>query len=217
MTDRRTTIKWMLAAAAAMPLKHQRAWGQEITAQPAARGYGTDPNLTKLYHPGDVWPLTLSAVERRTAQALCNVILPDDGRSPDATSVGVVDFIDEWVSAPYPRQLTDRPVILEGLAWMDAEASLRFAKGFAELDESRQHAICDDICYEPNAQPKFARAAAFFARYRDLTVGAFYSTPTGWKDIGYIGNVPLAKFDGPPADLLQKLGLGPNTETGSHT
>jgi Gluconate 2-dehydrogenase subunit 3 len=115
------------------------------------------------------------------------------------------------VSAPYPRQLQDRPVVLEGLAWMDAEALLRFEKYFADLDETRQNAICDDICYEPNAAPKFARAAAFFARYRDLTVGAFYSTPAGWKDIGYIGNVALAKFDGPPVELLQKLGLGPGS------
>jgi hypothetical protein len=209
MTDRRTTIKWMLAAAASMPLLNRRAWSQEVTAQPAARGYGTDPDLTKIYHPGDVWPLTLSPAERRGAKALCNVILPDDGRSPSADSVGVVDFIDEWVSAPYPRQLQDRTIVLEGLAWMDAEALLRFEKYFAELDDSQQHAICDDICYEPKAQAKFARAAAFFTRYRDLTVGAFYSTPAGWKDIGYVGNVPLAKFAGPPAELLQKLGLGP--------
>jgi hypothetical protein len=209
VTDRRTTIKWMLAAAASMPLLKHRAWSQEITAQPAARGYGTDPDLTKLYRPGDVWPLTLSQTQRRTAAALCNVILPDDGRSPSAESVGVVDFIDEWVSAPYPHQLEDRPIVLEGLAWMDAEALLRFEKYFAEITESQQHAICDDICYEPNAKPKFTRAAAFFTRYRDLTVGGFYSTPAGWKDIGYIGNVALSKFEGPPPELLRKLGLGP--------
>jgi hypothetical protein len=199
----------MLAAAASMPLWNSRGFAQEVTAWPAVRGYGGDPDLTKLYRPGDVWPLTLSATERRTAKALCNVILPDDGRSPDASSVGVVDFIDEWVSAPYTRQIQDRPLVLEGLAWMDAEALLRFEKYFAELDESQQHTICDDICYEPNAKLKFARAATFFARYRDLTVGAFYSTPAGWKDIGYIGNVPLTKFEGPPAELLQRLGLGP--------
>jgi Gluconate 2-dehydrogenase subunit 3 len=209
VTDRRTTIKWMLAAAASMPLLKHRAWSQEITAQPAARGYGTDPDLAKLYRPGDVWPLTLSQTQRRTAAALCNVILPDDGRSPSAESVGVVDFIDEWVSAPYPHQLEDRPIVLEGLAWMDAEALLRFEKYFAEITEAQQHAICDDICYEPHAKPKFARAAAFFTRYRDLTVGGFYSTPAGWKDIGYIGNVALSKFEGPPPELLRKLGLGP--------
>jgi hypothetical protein len=209
VTDRRTTIKWMLAAATSMPWLHHAA-AEEVTASvPAPNGYGYDPNLTKLYRPGDVWPLTLSAAQRRTAGALCNVILPGDDRSPGAESVGVVDFIDEWVSAPYPRQLKDRPIVLEGLAWMDAEALLRFKKDFAELDDPRQHAICDDICYEPKAEVKFARAAKFFTRYRDLTVGGFYSTPSGHKDLGYIGNVPLARFDGPPMELLRKLGLGP--------
>jgi hypothetical protein len=212
VTDRRTTIKWMLAAAASMPLLDRRAPAEEVTAAlPAPNGYGSDPQLTKLYHPGDVWPLTLSPVQRRTAAALCNVILPADERSPGANSVGVADFIDEWVSAPYPRQLADRPIVLDGLAWMDAEALRRFEKHFAELEESRQHAICDDICYEPNAAPKFARAAKFFARYRDLTVGGFYSTPAGHRDLGYIGNVPLSKFDGPPLELLRKLGLGPDS------
>jgi len=212
VTDRRTTIKWMLAAAASMPLLDQRAAAQHAAESlPAASGYGSDPKLTKLYRPGDVWPLTLSAAQRRTAAALCNVILPGDDRSPSAESVGVVDFIDEWVSAPYPRQLADRPIVLEGLAWIDAEALLRFHKYFAELDDSRQRAICDDICYEPNAAAKFARAAGFFARYRDLTVGGFYSTPVGHQDLGYIGNVPQLRFDGPPMELLRKLGLGPET------
>jgi len=211
VTDRRTTIKWMLAAATAMPWLHHAA-SEEVTASvPAPNGYGYDPNLTKLYRPGDVWPLTLSAAQRRTAGALCNVILPGDDRSPGAESVGVVDFIDEWVSAPYPRQLKDRPIVLEGLAWMDAEALLRFKKDFAELDDPRQHVICDDICYEPKAEAKFARAAKFFTRYRDLTVGGFYSTPVGHKDLGYIGNVPLPRFDGPPMELLRKLGLGPQS------
>lgn len=207
--DRRTTIKWMLAAAASVPLLEHRAAAEEITAQPAATGYGTDPDLTKAYRPGDVWPLTLSAEQRRTAAALCNAILPDDGRSPSAESIGVVEFIDEWVSAPYPRQREDRPLVLEGLAWMDTEAVKRFQRDFAQLEESQQHAICDDICSGRDGHPQFARAAAFFNRYRDLTVGGFYSTPAGWKDIGYVGNVPLTKFEGPPAELLDKLGLGP--------
>ena len=75
-------------------------------------------------------------------------------------------------------------------------------------DELQQHAICDDICYQANAQPEFARAAQFFSRFRDLTVGGFYSTPAGRQDLGYIGNVPLSKFDPPPPELLHKLGLG---------
>jgi Gluconate 2-dehydrogenase subunit 3 len=208
VTDRRTTIKWMLAAAA-MPLLSQPGAAEEISAWlVVANGYGGDPNLTRAYRPGDVWPLTLSAAQRRTAAALCNTILPGDARSPGAESVGLADFIDEWVSAPYPRQAEDRPIVLEGLAWMDAEALLRFEKYFADLDEGQRHAICDDICYEPKAAAKFSRPAKFFARYRDLTVGGYYSTPAGHRDLGYVGNVPLAAFDGPPPELLRKLGLG---------
>jgi hypothetical protein len=209
--DRRSSLKWILTASAAMPLLARRALGESAAttlqaAQPA-HGYGTDPDLTKTYHPGDVWPLTLTAKQRSTAAALCDVIIPGDTESPSAAKVGVVDFLDEWVSAPYPRQQEDRPLILEGLRWMDAEAGRRFSKEFADLSESQQHAICDDICSAKKAAANFAQAAKFFARYRDLTAGGFYTSPEGRKDLGYIGNVPLAKFDGPPAELLRKLGL----------
>jgi hypothetical protein len=27
------------------------------------------------------------------------------------------------------------------------------------------------------------------------------------REIGYVGNVPLAAFEGPPADLIARLGL----------
>jgi hypothetical protein len=37
--------------------------------------------------------------------------------------------------------------------------------------------------------------------------GAYYATPAGWKAIGYVGNTPLTSFDGPPAEVLEKLGV----------
>lgn len=210
MMDRRLTIKWVLAASVTMPLLASCAGTSGIpTRRPVTppRGYGADPNLTHVYHPGDVWPLTFTPAQRHTAAALCDVIIPADPVSPSASSVGVVDFIDEWVSAPYPHQQEDRPIVTEGLAWIDAEAQRRHAKSFADLDITQQNAICDDIAYEPRVQPPFARAALFFARYRDLTAGGFYSTPEGRKDLQYIGNVALARFDGPPLEVLRKLGL----------
>lgn len=207
--DRRTTIKWMLAASASMPLLEEHVAGAEApSAAPQAQGYGTDPDLTKTYHPGDLWPLILTAAQRRTAAALCDVIIPADAESRSASAVGVVDFLAEWVSAPYASQVKDRVLILAGLAWMNSEAVRRFGREFAALKLSQQHLICDDICFEPNAAPAFARAAKFFARYRDLTAGGYYSSTAGRKDLQYIGNVPLKSFDGPPLALLQKLGLG---------
>lgn len=210
--DRRTTIKWVLAAGAAWPLKGGRAARADdapTSASDGARGYGTDPNLVANYRPGELWPLTFTTAERRLAAILADIIIPADEHSASASAVGVVDFIDEWVSAPYPRNHEDRTTVRDGLAWLDAEAARRFGKRFAELDGTSQHGICDDICEEARAAPANGDAAKFFALFRDLTAGGFYSTPAGRKDLNYIGNVPLARFDGPPAELIKALGLEP--------
>lgn len=204
--DRRAAIKWILAATATLSLRDL-----PLQAAPAAAGvatgYGQDPDLLRDYQPGDLWPLTFTASQRRTCTALCDVIIPADENSPAASAVGVSDFIDEWISAPYPDQRRDRAVILGGLAWLDAEAQRRGRSDFAGLPSAARAALCDDICHEPAAAPEFRPAARFFARFRDLTAAGFYTTPAGMKDIGYMGNVPLASFDGPPPAVLEKLGL----------
>ena len=201
--DRRLAIKWMLAASATLAVLDLRRLG----ASASTSGYGTDPNLMQVYKPGDFWPLTFTAEQHRTVAALCDVILPADDKSPSASELKVPDFIDEWISAPYPKQHADRKIILEGLAWLDAESGRRFRKPFAELGHAEQQQICDDICSVQKSAPAFQSAARFFAKFRDLNMGAFYSTPEGMKDIRYLGNVPLAKFDGPPSEVLTYLKL----------
>ena len=217
--DRRTTIKWVLAASATWPQLTRTAWAQAGSAPPphpataapptvpTAGGYGTDPNLMQPHHAGDFWPLTLSASQRRLAGVLADLIIPADDRSPSATSVGVVDFIDEWISAPYPSHKQDRETVLGGFSWLTAEARRRFGKGFADLDATQQSAICDDICDARRVVPERKDAAHFFAVFRDLTAGGFYSSPAGRKDVGYIGNAPLTHFPAPPPELLRKLDL----------
>lgn len=208
--ERRRTLQWMLAASTLSPLAASRAGAATpvpLPSRPATKGYGTDPDLVTPVSPGQLWPLTLTPEQRRCAAALCDVIIPADDHSPSASAVGVVDFIDEWISAPYPQQQADRAMILAGLAWLDGEAQRREGKLFSALGVSQQASLCADICYLPKAQPDHMEAARFFARYRDLTAGGFYTTPVGRADIGYVGNVPLERFEGPPADLLARLGL----------
>ncbi len=208
--DRRTTIKWMLAAAASVPALHAANYAPRpfaIDVPAGQAGYGTDPNLTKEWKLGEPWPLTLGIAARLTTTALCDLIIPADEASPSASSVGVVEFIDEWISAPYPQQRADREVILPGLKWMDDEARARFGAEFAGLTDAQRTAMADDICYAPRAASRFADAAKFFAKFRDLTAGGYYTTPVGMKALGYTGNVPLEKFDGPPPAALKKAGL----------
>lgn len=205
--DRRTAIKWMLTASASLALTPHLSFGGDVSVAYSGAGYGTDPDLLKDYKPGDYWPLTLTPAQRRTVTALCDVIIPADATSPAASAVGVPDFIDEWISAPYPAQVADRKILLEGIEWIEAESQRRFGIAFVNTIGRQKTAICDDICYLKEAKPEFETAAKFFARFRDLTAGGFYTTPAGMKDLGYIGNVPLATFDGPPAELIKKLGL----------
>lgn len=204
--DRRTLIKWVMAAAASAPAWERAARGAVPDGSQAV-GYGTDPDLMKSYRAGELWPLTLTEQQRGTAAALCALIIPADEHSPSAAQLNVHLFIDEWISAPYPRHAQDREQIVAGLAWLDEESGRRFGSQFADTGESQQRAICDEICWEAKAAPQHATAAKFFARFRDLTADGFYTTPEGMKDLNYIGNVPLATFDGPPLEALKKAGL----------
>ncbi len=223
--NRRDAIKWMFGASAALAVARKLPGATPPAtsntapvpvAQPAAQakpatahavGYGTDPDVIKLYQPGDFWPLTFTPAQHKTVSILCATIIPADETSPSAAEVGVPDFIDEWISAPYPEQQKDRDLLLAGIQWLDTESTQRFGKIFAELDESQIHAICDDICYAPNARLGYGQAAEFFKRFRDLTAGGFYTSAAGMKDIRYVGNVPLPSFDGPPIEALKQVGL----------
>jgi hypothetical protein len=200
--DRREAIKWMVAATATISFLNLRSFGAA-----SATGYGGDPKLLETYKPGDLWPLTFTKEQLRAARALCDMIIPADDKSPSAGSLGVADFIDEWISAPYPEQQGDKTQVIEGLTWLDAESQKRFKKVFADLSEEQKGGICDDICYVPKAKAEFKNAAGFFAKFRNLTAGGFYTTPQGWKDVQFMGNVALTKFDGPPPEVLAHLKL----------
>jgi hypothetical protein len=206
--DRRTAIKWMLTAAASIAALEREAFGaSELARSKPASGYGTDPDLLKSYKPGDVWPLTLSEAELATAAALCDVIIPADAKGPSASQLQVHLFVDEWISAPYEGHDADRKLVVEGLAWLDQESQKRFGNRFVNLIVSQKNSLCDDICYVPKAKPEFAKPAQFFKKFRDLTAGGYYTTPEGMRDIGYVGNVPTVSFEGPPPEVLKKLGL----------
>ena len=216
--SRRRAMQWVMAtvAAASLPSKgFGDPAGATITPQehaltqpaPSGKGYGGDAKLIAIHQPGDLWPLTFDDAQRAAAIALADVIIPKDAHGPAASEVGVVAMIDEWISAPYPQQQSDRAPILEGLAWIEAESTKRFEKSFALIEDEQRHAICDDICFQGTAKADFKKGADFFARFRTLAASAYYGTPAGWQAIGYVGNVPLAHFDGPPAAVLEKLGV----------
>ena len=198
--DRRSAIAWMgvvgaaLAGGAGVIVYGERMGGERVT-----RGYGTDPKLVKPEKAP--WSRIMVPAQLQTAAILADFILPASGAAPSASSLGIPDFIDEWVSAPYPSQVKDRPVIMNGLNALSVHvlktSAADRAKALAALPASADPAT-----------------KAFWKKFRHLTIGAYYTTPEGFKDVGYIGNVARTADPGPSAEVtavlereLQKLGL----------
>lgn len=205
MTTRRDTLAWLMQAlslTAAGPAL-ARGFGAEPMPAPnsvpgPALGYGKDPDLR---HPVRPWPLTLDREQTRAVTRLADLILPADEHSPSASALDVPAFVDEWVSAPYPAQLADRMVVLEGLARLDQAAGGRFA----DLPDERAGALLDRICDPKTADDP--QAADFFRRFRNICMTGFYTTAEGWADLGYVGNKPSASFPEPPPEVLARLKL----------
>lgn len=224
--DRREVLKLMVLASAApalaacepgdgLPDGSGAAAGSTTTgsapsgaaaSNPMARGDAWDPDLVK---PVLRWKKVLTEDEREGLAVLCDVIVPEDEVSPAASAVGAHDYIDEWVSAPYDFGERDLVLVRGGLVWLDQESASRFGAGrrFRDLTPEEQHAICDDICWLETAGPEHRQGARFFAKVRDLTATAFYTTPEGMEDIGYVGNVAMSEWGLPPAEVLRHLGL----------
>lgn len=178
--------------------------GTAVPPKTGPRGTPTDPDLL---NARATWPRLLTAPEMATVSALCDMIIPADDKSPAASAVGVPAYINEYVSAPYDWAERALVRVRGGLAWLDVESAKRFSKPFTQLTVAQRTLICDDICYQPNAKPEFKAGARFFNEMRNLTQSGFYTSDAGMKDLGYVGNVPLAKFELPPAEVLRKLGI----------
>lgn len=174
------------------------------TAVPASgpRGTASDPDLL---HPKLTWDKVLTKGELVTLAALCDMIIPADAVSTAASTVGAPDYINEWASNPTNTNGLVR--VRGGLAWLNLESVRRYSAPFDQLTDAKRTAICDEICYRPNAKPGFESAALFFDTIRDLTATAFYTTPEGMKDLGYLGNVAHKTFEGPSPSILTQIGL----------
>lgn len=187
-----------------MPVDASSHWPNIELEAITGPGYGPDPLLIQ---PSAPWPRTLSAAQLDQVAVLSDIICPADERGPAATTVGVPDVIDEWVSAPYSSQQRDRVLVINGLQWLDDEAGRRFSTSFVGASEAQRLNIIDDIAFRSQAEnPEFEHAVQFFARLRRLVFGGYFTSPQGTEDIGYMGNVAIAgDYPGPTDEAMQHL------------
>jgi hypothetical protein len=218
--SRRDSLKWLsiLAASAALPgiTSCSPSPEMDLTAQLGhwpnidatfidVKGYGKDPNL--IIPPRTAWPRILSEAQLNLVAVLSDILLPRQGELPSASEIKVPEVIDEWVSAPYQSQQRDRPTILATLAWLDDEANLRFQQTFVASNAQQRMAIIDNIAFDRAELPaQFQRITQAFSRFRQLVMAAYCCSPQGSKELGYMGNVPIAgDYPGPSDEAKQHL------------
>ena len=201
---RRETLAWLARAGLTLPLVPPMLSGcadepgqiedvsRPVPESPA--GYGRDPDLL---NPTVPWPLTMTRPQLDLTEKLGDLILPPDWESPAASEIGVPEFIDEWISAPYPVQAADRTTILRGLERL-ADA------GFLQASPADSGRMVDAI-----ASDRDSGDYEFFKRFRYVAMTGYYSSDVGIRLLGFVGNVSLVRFDGPPPEIRRLIGLPP--------
>jgi Gluconate 2-dehydrogenase subunit 3 len=207
--SRRHALKWLTGSAAGAAAAPGLAAPGET--EPAPPAYPTrfnfhDPDFTKA--TTGPWERLLSAEELKIVTLLADIILPKDANGPAASEVGVPDFINEWISAPYDENQEDRETVRGGIGWLNTESFHRHSARFDELTADQRNQLLDDLCDAGQAKPEHTTGALFFQKFRQLCLGGYYTHSSTWKHLGYVGNITIGgPYPGVPAEIIKKLGL----------
>ncbi len=150
---------------------------------------------TGIYNPKAFTPAEYAALG-----VLCELIVPG------ATIGGAKEYID--LLSSQNQQLTD--IYTGGIAWLNHYSLAHFGNPFASAKVAQQTELLDRIAYQKNASPELSPGIQFFGWARRMTVDAYYSSKAGIQELGYKGNVGMAKFEIPQEAIdyaLKKSGL----------
>lgn len=209
----------LTAAGTAMELDAQAA--QHVHSAAAAETKG-----------GKYTPKLFNQHEWATITRLSELVVPADDRSGSAVDAGAPQFIDLLCS-----QNPELAVIFTGgMSWFDAEMRKRAGKEFVSATAAEQTALLDAIVAaertvreQRSEEVLFARApqykgfsgytvkpgtdlapgVKFFDWARKLIVDAFYTSPIGVKDVNYIGNQTLSKYEVPKEAIDYAMSRSP--------
>lgn len=157
---------------------------------------------------GPYQPKALTAHEYATVQKLSDLIIPADEHSPGALDAGAAEFIDFLCNAA--GEMKD--IWSGGVLWLDEAMKRRFdGKAFIEAAPAQQTAMLDLIAWRKNRSAELNSGIEFFAFCRRLVADAYYTSPIGFKEVGFMGNGALSSFSVPKEALdyaMKRSGLG---------
>jgi gluconate 2-dehydrogenase gamma chain len=142
-------------------------------------------------------PKLFNAHDYATLRRLAELIIPADDVSGSAVEAGAPQFIDLIASNNQDIGLR----LGGGLAWLDRQTEAKHGKGFVDCTPAQQTEMLDRIAFREKAGPEMGPGVEFFRWMRRLTADAFYTSPIGIKDVGYVGNKGMTTFQVPASAL----------------
>jgi len=146
-----------------------------------------------------------NAHEFKTLQRLADLIIPADEHSPGALGSGAAEWID-YMAGNSP-ELAE--IFTGGFGWLDHEMQRRHGADFVDAKPDEQTGLLDAIAFRKNETPEMAPGIHFFAWARNLVLDAYYTSPAGIKDLGYMGNTAVSEFHVPAEALEYALKRSP--------
>ncbi|HWD99335.1 MAG TPA: gluconate 2-dehydrogenase subunit 3 family protein [Bryobacteraceae bacterium] len=147
----------------------------------------------------DYKPAYFSPHQMQTMRKLAELIMPG------ATETGAAEYIDFLCSRNEDLALT----YSGGLAWMDDYMRRKHDADFLESQPEDQTALLDRLAFRKNASPETATGEQFFVWARNMVVDAYYTSPVGVSDIGFMGNKVRSEFSVPQAAVEYALRRSP--------
>ena len=202
--DRREALGYLAALPAGFAigpelLERARAHVEEVLEPQGAQGtQGAPAQPRPAYVPKQFTP-----DEWRLVRLLVNYVIPRDARSGSATDAGVPEFMDFMLG----ENAGMRTWMRNGIAWLNGECRRRHGKGFVSCSDAQRREVLDAIAYPRRAEASVRPGVDFFNSFRNLTSSGFWTSRIGVADLGYLGNRPVAKWEGTPAEVIRKMGL----------
>ena len=150
-------------------------------------------------------PLFFTPHEYATLRLLVDFMIPADENSKGAIDAGAAEFID-YICGHSENQ---SGYFRYNLSWIDEEMRKRTGVSFLDSPREEQTRFLDLIAYRKNYSALTASGVDFFAYFRALAVDAYYTSPVGMADVGYVGNQVLNSFSVPEEAIQYALRRSP--------
>jgi len=112
---------------------------------------------------------------------------------PGASDAGAAEFIDFLSS--HNDELA--AIFNGGFGWLDNYMQKTYGADFLDATVTQQTELLDKLAFEKNRTAETAPGVPFWTWTRNMVVDAYYTSPAGVKDLGYMGNGAMRIFSVP--------------------